>query len=188
MRLHFNRSLRSNYSWLPKGINSQIVNLNVKGTWSIISAIWSNGEYFIQIVKSTINQEIFQEFIWMVYYCLKTILKNELENAVFILDNATIHSSLKTQKLFTLLKLNIDYLPPYSPKLAAIELLFNIIKNKIRSKYSDIAIDFWEESGRDWIYNSINDIKPFHLIQLWIQIIKHAKFWIIHFTYTFWRN
>ena len=102
MRLHFIHSLISNYSWLPMGVNSQIVNLNVKGTWSIISAIWSNGEYFIQILKITLNQEIFQEFIWIIYYCLNTILKNELGNAVFILDNATIHSSLKTQKLFTL--------------------------------------------------------------------------------------
>ena len=39
---------------------------------------------------------------------------------------------------------------------------------EIRSKYSDIVIDFCEESERDWIYNSINDIKPFHSTQLLI--------------------
>ena len=107
-------------------------------------------EWWIFYSKGIVGQEIFQEFIWMIYYCSKTISKNELENTVFILENATINSSLKHKKLFTLLKLNIYYLPPYSLELVAIELLFNIIKSKIRSKYSDIAIDLCEESGRYW--------------------------------------
>ena len=124
MKHHFNRSLKFNYSWFPKGINSQIININVKGTWSIISALFSNWQFLVQIVKSTVNQDIFHECTWILYYWLKFYLKEDLQKVLLILDNASTYSSIQTHRLFSLLELRISYLPPYSPKLAAVELLF----------------------------------------------------------------
>ena len=41
----FNRSLTNNYSWMPKGVINSILNINVKGRWSIIAAIWIDREF-----------------------------------------------------------------------------------------------------------------------------------------------
>ena len=60
MKQIFNRSLRSNYSWLPVGKTNPIININAKGRWSVIAAIWSDGEFIIQILNSTVTSDLFQ--------------------------------------------------------------------------------------------------------------------------------
>ena len=80
MKHHFSRSIKNSYSWLPKGRSSSIINLNKRGAWSIIAALCSDGEYIIQVVKSTINQLKFQQFICIINYCLQSALKSEMRN------------------------------------------------------------------------------------------------------------
>ena len=53
-------------------------------------------------------------------------------------------------------------------KLSRKEIRVSLDGIEIRSRYSNIVIDFCEESERDWIYNSIDDIGPFYSTQLWI--------------------
>ena len=93
-----------------------------------------------------------------------------------------MHSSDSTIKLFDYLNLNIFYLPTYCPHLAQIELLFTIIKTKIRSKFLEIEINFEKDSSKELINNSLNDITPFHIKQLWNRFVKEAKKLIIIFT------
>ena len=47
------------------------------------------------------------------------------------MDNASIHSSKKTSRAIAELGLRIELLPPYSPNLAPVELVFGITKNLI---------------------------------------------------------
>ena len=181
MKHHFSRLLKCNYSWLPKGFTSSIINLNARGTCSMIAALCSDGEFILQIVRSTINQEIFQNFIWIMNFILKNSIKDQIENVIINLDNASIHTSKQTKKLLYALKLKVSYLPPYSPKLAPVELFFNIIKSKIRSNFSNQIIDFSKESGLNWIYESLKDVANYQLVQLWIRMINQAKQWIIRY-------
>ena len=171
----FNRSLKNNYSWLPIGIPSSIININSKGRWSIIAAIWSDGEFIIQIVNSTTNSEIFQEFICILNYALKFVMKSETKNIYFIMDNATIHTCEKTKKLFTKFKNIVKYLPPYSPKLAPVELFFNIVKQKIRMKNSEEYIDFDKQWGKNCIYFSVDSILKSHIKALWLVFVNQAR-------------
>ena len=53
MSRHFNRSLKNQYNWLPKGFTSSIVSIVVTGRCSIISAVLSNGEFILLIVSDT---------------------------------------------------------------------------------------------------------------------------------------
>ena len=177
----FNRSLKNNYSWMPKGITNSIINDTAKGRWSIIAAICSNGEYLIQIFLSTVDSEKYQQFIWILNFAIKAILKNKHKDVIVWCDNASVHSSDSTKKLFDYLNLNIFYLPPYCPHLAPVELLFKIIKTKIRSKFSEIEVNFEKDSGKQLIYNSMNDVTPFHIKQLWKWFVKEAKKLIIFF-------
>ena len=146
MRLAFNRSLVNNYSWLPKGVSSSILNINAKGRWSIIAVICCDGELLIQIFKSTIDSELFLQFLCILNYALKATVKYWIKNVVLNLDNASIHSSEKTKKLLTLMKYNVNYLLPYCPHLAPVELLFKIIKTKVRWNYSNVELDFSKNS------------------------------------------
>ena len=180
MRLAFNRSLVNNYSWLPKGTSSSILNINAKGQWSIIAAICCDGECLIQIFKSTINSELFQQFLCILNYVLKTTNKIWIKNVVLNLDNASIHSSEKTKKLFELMKYNVNYLPPYCPHLAPVELLFKIIKTKVRSYHSDIELDFSRNSGRDCLFQVCSTITANEIKRLWSLFIKQAKICIIN--------
>ena len=156
MKLVFNRSLRSNYSWLPIGKTNPIININAKGRWSIIAAIWSDGEYIIQILNSTITSNQFQEFIWILSFALKQTMQTRIQNVILNMDNASIHTSDKTKKLLALFEYEVKFLPPYTPKLAPVELFFNIIKQKIRSYWWKKIIDFDKNQDMNEFMNQSN--------------------------------
>ena len=183
MKHHFSRSVNKNYSWLPKGWSSSIVNLNKKGSWSMIAALWWDGEFLIQIVKSTVNQSKFQKFFCILNFWLNSLMKSEKENIIVNLDNASIHTSALTRRLFWAFGIKVWFLPPYSPKLAPIEILFNIIKTKIRSFRNIKCIDFEKDSGVKWIFDSIKTIKRDQLIQIWLKVIKNSKAIIINWCF-----
>ena len=175
MKPVFNRSLKSNYSWLPISKTNSIININAKGRWSVVVALWSDGEFLIQIFNSTVTSDLFREFIWVLTFALKYKSKNHLQNIVLTMDNASIHTSDKTRKLLSLFEYNVKYLPPYSPKLAPVELFFNIMKQKIRSFWSMRVINFDNKSGYEWILESVQSVNSSKVKSLWICSVKQAK-------------
>jgi isfu1 transposase len=57
-----------------------------------------------------------------------------------VIDNASIHKGLEIYDIAEAFKINIIYLPPYSPDLNPIEKVWANFKNilrRIRHKYSD---------------------------------------------------
>ena len=93
-------------------------------------------------------------------------MKNSQQNIIIWLDNASIHSSDSTKRLFAYLNLNIFYLPPYWPHLAPVELLFKIIKSKIRSKFWEKEINFDKNSGMEWIYCVLKETNTLYVKQI----------------------
>ena len=57
MNEYFNRDLKKQYSWLPRGATNSIINTVTTGRCSMISAIISNGEFLWLIVENTGNSE-----------------------------------------------------------------------------------------------------------------------------------
>ena len=55
---------------------------------------------------------------------LKSILKSEMDNVILTLDNASVHTSIRTRNLLSMLNIKASYLPPYSSNLAPVELFF----------------------------------------------------------------
>ena len=66
----------------------------------MIAALCWDGEYIVQIIKGTINQEIFQEFISIISYAFKSEMRTDYNRIIINLDNASIHTSLSSRKLF----------------------------------------------------------------------------------------
>ena len=69
MNEYFNRDLKRQYSWLPKGITSFILCTVATGRWSIISAILSNGEFLCLITDDTGNAYKFCDFLMYFSIC-----------------------------------------------------------------------------------------------------------------------
>lgn len=54
-----------------------------------------------------------------------------------ILDNARYQKCRAVMDLAETLKIELDYIPPYSPNLNLIERLWKFVKNELRSRYYD---------------------------------------------------
>ena len=103
-----------------------------------------------------------------------------MDNVILTLNNASVHTSIRTRNLMSRLNIKASYLPPYSPKLAPVELFFNIIKSKLCSNSSTKIIDFWKDSGLKWIFEVLKEITEYQLMHLWMKTISEAKQWIVN--------
>ena len=59
----FTRAVKAEYSWLPVGKSSMVINDHWKGSASLIMALGSNGQWFWIIWQGTINSEVFWIFL-----------------------------------------------------------------------------------------------------------------------------
>lgn len=53
------------------------------------------------------------------------------------MDNASIHRTIEFKDMCTRLGLIVEYLPPYSPDFNPIEQTFNVLKQWIRTNWTD---------------------------------------------------
>ena len=118
MKQATNRDIKMEYSWMPKGITSSIINQIHTGSKSLIVAFWSDGEYVWALLNESVNSTCFQ-------YFLKQREIDVFEDSVIVLDSASYHSSSQTKEAMKKLGMNISFLPPYSPALAPVEQFFN---------------------------------------------------------------
>ena len=84
--------------------------------------------------KGTMNKELF-----------KTYLQNKLlphlpKDSYLIMDNASVHKGKDIEEIYKNYKINLIYLPPYSPDLNPIEKKWNEIKTIYR-KYTHLFED-----------------------------------------------
>ena len=179
MSRHFNRSLKNQYSWLPKGFISSIVSIVATGRCSIISAVLSNGEFILLIVNDTGTATKFWEFLFILKYAIEFLNMDSNNDLILVLDNASIHLSTESKSTLIKLNFNVMYLPAYSPMLAPVELFFRLVKNKIRAHLHDQNICFNETKDRLIIFNSIHNWNSQWIKNMWIEFVKHAKQWIL---------
>ena len=66
----FNKETKSEYSWIPKGCTSPMINSTITGSLSMISAFCSNGEFLCSCYQSTVDSDVFYDFIKLLIYTL----------------------------------------------------------------------------------------------------------------------
>ena len=174
MNHDFNKDLKRDYSWLPKGVTSSIVNQIHSGSNSLITAFWSDGEFICAVLNSTVNSDRFQAFLWIIKYFLELRKIDVISKSIIMLDNAPYHWSKRTKEIMQKLELNISFLPPYSPILTPVEQFFKIVKTKVRwtgitnGKYLNSA------SGIQFVLSTWNTLSLNHLKHVWIEFVKVA--------------
>ena len=171
----FNRDLKSNYSWLPKGITSKIINKNTTGRCTLIASIFSDGNFFCMIVEDTVKTKEFTQFLIILKYAIKLLKLVPSKDVWITLDNAPVHTSQESLKILKNLNIDTHFLPPHSPDLAPVELFFRLIKRKLCKEYCAKDINFNKFTGRKIIFEIISNLHPKMIHNIWIEFIKSSK-------------
>jgi transposase len=115
---------------------------------SLISAITSKGQMRFMVVEGGVKSDVFMKF-------LKRLMVGAKRKIFLIVDNGSAHKSKKTKAFLESQKKKIElfYLPPYSPELNPDELVWNHLKTHTtgRSTISDKQ-DFKKKVARSMKY------------------------------------
>ena len=96
-------------------------------TTTLIAALGLSGIRCATVVDGAVNADIFESFV-------EHVLVPELHPGdVVIMDNLSSHKRARTRELIESAGADLVYLPPYSPDLNPIEMIFSKIKQLLRS-------------------------------------------------------
>jgi transposase len=96
-------------------------------TTTLIAALGLAGIRCSTVVDGAINADVFQAFV-------EQVLVPQLQAGdVVIVDNLSSHKRARTRELIEAAGATLLFLPPYSPDLNPIEMIFSKIKQLLRS-------------------------------------------------------
>jgi transposase len=122
---HMRSDHHSGKTWGKKGETPIVVSTGARHGMSLISAITSKGQMRFMIKeKGGVNSDVFIEF-------LKRLMLGAQRKIFLILDRGPAHISKKTKAFVATLrgKLQVFYLPPYSPDRNPDELVWKHLKS-----------------------------------------------------------
>ena len=178
----FSRSVKQNYSWLDKGRSCWLHNAKYTGSASILSAISTDGTHFTAIYSWTVNANIFIHFVESLFMYLNKKMGKILSKSLIIMDNCPYQKSKIVLEKLKYWKINWIYLPPYTPELAPIELLFRSLKAKLRICDAKGETRLSSQRGIDVITAALRQIKSEEITGYWNQFFNEIKS-IINFIY-----
>ena len=166
-----NKDIKKEYSWLPKGVTSAIINQIHSGSKSLITAFWSDGEFLWAMLDKTVKSDWFQWFLCILKYFLKLRKLDMYGDSVIMLDNASYHTAFDTQDIMKKLGMKVCFLPPYSPVLAPVEQFFKLSKARIKSTRVDSTTNFSSIAGAKAIINACDSISLDSRQKVWSDFI-----------------
>ena len=112
----------------PRG--QRLIDKTPHGHWkttTLIAALGITGVRCSTVVDGAVNGEVFEAFV-------EQVLVPALgPRDVVILDNLSSHKRVRTRELIEATGARLVFLPPYSPDLNPIELIFAKVKQLLRS-------------------------------------------------------
>lgn len=121
---HIRSDHHAGKTWGIKGETPVVTTTGSRFSFSLISAISSRGMMRFMVREGGVNSAVFIEF-------LKRLISGAKKKVFLIIDNGPSHTSKKTKAFAASVKdkLELFYLPPYSPDLNPDELVWNHLKN-----------------------------------------------------------
>jgi len=96
-------------------------------TTTLIAALDASGLRCSTVVDGAVNSDVFEAFV-------QQVLCPQLRSGdVVVLDNLSSHKRKRTRELIESAGAQLLFLPPYSPDLNPIELVFSKVKQLLRS-------------------------------------------------------
>jgi len=112
----------------PRG--ERLIDKTPHGHWkttTLIAALGIDGMRCSTVVDGAVNGDVFEAFV-------KHVLVPELQSGdVVIMDNLSSHKRQHIRELIEAAGAHLVFLPPYSPDLNPIEMIFAKIKQLLRS-------------------------------------------------------
>lgn len=111
-------------------VGERLIDKTPHGHWkttSLIAALGVGGVRCATVVDGAINRAVFDAFV-------EQVLAPELRPGdVVVLDNLSSHKSDRARRLIESRGARLEFLPPYSPDLNPIEMVFSKVKQLLRS-------------------------------------------------------
>ena len=141
-------------SYAPKGETPVIKKTGQRFSLNMISAISNQGHLQFMIIDGRFNSEVFETF-------LRQMIKYSRQKIYFVTDG---HPAHKTKKLNEWLsantnKIEVFFLPPYSPELNPQEYVNQDVKTNIIGKKRPINKTQMRTNVEDFMYKRKNDRK-----------------------------
>jgi len=95
-------------------------------TTTLIAALGVDGIRCSMMVDGAVNADVFETFLE------KVLIRELSEGDVVVMDNLSSHKGSRTRELIESAKARLLYLPPYSPDLNPIEMIFSKAKQILR--------------------------------------------------------
>ena len=175
----YSRSVKKNYGWLPKGVSAPIINTRWTGRTSVVFALMSQGSWICMNVEDTTSSVDYWIFLMILSNYVKMWITTYQTPIKLMLDNASIHLSSSSKRTATFFNFEIHSLPPYSPNLSPVEMVFGISKRAITKSLQSRVIDFSKPSGKREIIASLKILDRDMVLKLWRKFIKEAKYCIV---------
>ena len=106
-------------------------------TTTLIAALGIDGIHCSTVVDGAINGDVFEAFV-------EHVLVPKLRPGdVVVMDNLSSHKRAHTRKLIESTGAELVFLPPYSPDLNPIEMIFSKVKNLLRSLCCRTRTSLW---------------------------------------------
>ena len=175
----FTKSVRSDYSWLPVGENHPIINTWGTGRAIVLFALVSNGEWLWFVSKNKTDSKMFWNFLKLLSNYVESWIGFLFSDSELLLDNASVHTSAMTRQFIEKLGIRMRFLPQYSPKLAPVEIVFGMLKSKLKAKKGQQIIKYSLISGRKKICQALSGFSKEKALNLWSVFIDEAKIAIL---------
>lgn len=123
----------------PRG--QRLIDKTPHGHWkttTLIAALGISGMRCSAVVDGAVNGDIFEAFV-------EQVLVAELRSGdVVVMDNLSSHKRSRIRELIEDAGARLVFLPPYSPDLNPIELIFSKVKQLLRSMACRTRDALWE--------------------------------------------
>lgn len=116
-------------------------------TTTLIAALGICGIVCSTVVDGAVNGDVFEAFVEQV------LLPQLKQGDVVVMDNLSSHKRERTRRLIESTGATLLFLPPYSPDLNPIEMIFAKVKALLRSLACRTRERLWEKM--QWVLDQI---------------------------------
>ena len=123
----------------PRG--QRLIDKTPHGHWqttTLIAALGLDGIRCSTVVDGAVNGDVFEAFIEQV------LIPQLKPGDIVVMDNLSSHKRDRVRELIETRQAKLAYLPPYSPDLNPIELVFSKIKQLLRSLKTRTQDALWQ--------------------------------------------
>ena len=169
------RYTKATHSWLAKGKECSVSNIWIVNSTSLITAITPTGSVFAAVTRGSVTANTFEEFLKNLDNFTSSDWGWSLQDWLILMDNAATHRSKTVKGYVEEQKLNIAFIPTYSPEWAPIEKYFSLLKRIIVEKRRGRTTNFKTQSSMDLIGKSMEYIPQAAVTNLWRNLMSELR-------------